>query len=328
VKGIYGNGDVSVERICQYEDAMAASPDDNRDDPGPAPPRATVRPLIATRLDAIADATPPPLLLGRLDPEGHTVLFGAGGIGKGTLTSSWIVGLVRGGRRVLILDYENHPGEWRRRIGSLGDAETLRAVHHVSPGAAPWTALEEIKTVVADTGADYLIIDSIVTACWGADVVDAPTAGHYAAALAQLGLPVLSLGHNTKAGDTRYPFGSVFWHNLARLTWSMSKESAGVLLACRKSNNYRRPGSHIVSTEWWDGRILSVSEDDFAESLMDRALGVIADQPLSLSQIAEAIDEQRDDDAPDVNRGSLRNALARAVDSDKLEKIGRKYRRP
>ena len=51
------------------------------------------------RLDEISDADPAPLLLDRIDPEGHTILFGPGGIGKGTLASAWMAGLVTEGHR-------------------------------------------------------------------------------------------------------------------------------------------------------------------------------------------------------------------------------------
>jgi len=44
-----------------------------------------------------------------------------GGVGKGTLTAWWIVNLIAGGHRVLLVDYEGHPEEWARRIyGSVG----------------------------------------------------------------------------------------------------------------------------------------------------------------------------------------------------------------
>ena len=63
--------------------------------------------LGAVSLRDVRSAPPPPLLVGRLDPFGHTLLFGPGGIGKGALASIWIVCAVRAGHRVLILDYEN-----------------------------------------------------------------------------------------------------------------------------------------------------------------------------------------------------------------------------
>lgn len=72
-------------------------------------------------LDAFSTEPPPPMIIDRLDPTGHSILYGPGGAGKGTLASWWILQLAREGKRVLIVDYENHPEEWARRIhGSAG----------------------------------------------------------------------------------------------------------------------------------------------------------------------------------------------------------------
>ena len=49
-------------------------------------------------LASIPTDPPPPLLIDRLDPEGHTILYGTGGIGKGALACSWIARLVAEGR--------------------------------------------------------------------------------------------------------------------------------------------------------------------------------------------------------------------------------------
>src|SRR4051812_118896 len=82
---------------------------------------------FAVLLGTISTDPPPPMLVGRLDPEGHTILYGPGGVGKGALTCWWIVRLVTDGHRVLILDWEGHATEWARRIRSL-DASALAGV--------------------------------------------------------------------------------------------------------------------------------------------------------------------------------------------------------
>ena len=72
--------------------------------------------LGAHVLSGIPTEPPAPLLIGRLDPEGHTILYGTGGVGKGTLAASWANGLLEDGKRILIVDYENHPS----RMGAPG----------------------------------------------------------------------------------------------------------------------------------------------------------------------------------------------------------------
>ena len=75
-------------------------------DPGPEPEGEVVGRLGARLLSEITTAPASPTLLGRLDPEGPTVLFGEGGIGKGIMAAWWIVGLVGLDHRVLLVDYE------------------------------------------------------------------------------------------------------------------------------------------------------------------------------------------------------------------------------
>ncbi|MEJ1731141.1 hypothetical protein SMA90_32955, partial [Escherichia coli] len=77
----------------------------------------------------------------------------------------------------------------------------------------------------------------------------------YATALAYIGRPVLSLAHVTKDGDGRYPFGSAFWHHLARTTWSVERvggDGHKVLLRHRKHNNHGNAGRFLVTIEWDD----------------------------------------------------------------------------
>jgi putative glutamine transport system substrate-binding protein len=55
-----------------------------------------------------ASQRPAPLLIDRLEADGHTIFCGTGDVGKGVITSGWMVELVRAGHVVLIPDYEDH----------------------------------------------------------------------------------------------------------------------------------------------------------------------------------------------------------------------------
>jgi hypothetical protein len=166
-------------------------------------------------LDAIDRSPAAPLFVNRLDPTGHTIVHGTGGSGKGTLATWWTAQLVQAGHRVLILDYEHHPEEWARRYHGLAGVAGVENVLHVSPLAPSfrgvhgpiWQRADMLAGLVVEHEITYVIVDSIVTACGGADPLEPGTPARYAAALQELNAPVLSLAHVTKADDMRYRSG-------------------------------------------------------------------------------------------------------------------------
>jgi hypothetical protein len=275
--------------------------------------------LGARRLSLVSTAPAPPPLLNRLDPEGHTVLFGTGGVGKGSLAAWWIVQLVAAGYRVLLVDYENHPGEWARRIFNLGGAAALEGVLYVAPLSAEWhgkrgplwVGAAELRELADEDGSTYIVIDSAVPACGATDPLKPEAASQYTAALELIGRPALSLAHVTKADDLRYPFGSVFWHNLARMTWSMAREGDGALLMNRKANNYGRLGRYIVALTWFDGRLGEVSERPYMVVLADRIADALADGPLTVAGIVDRLNE--DGEGEPIKADSIRHALRRGA---------------
>ena len=289
-------------------------------------------PLIlgARRLADIPTDPPPPLLIDRLDPDGHTILFGTGGVGKGTLACEWIVRLGRTGSRTLILDYENHPGEWARRISSLGGTSAVDRVTHAAPLTAGWLGrrgplweqAEDIATLIDQSGVDYVVVDSIVPACAGMDPTRPETVALYAGGLEYIGIPALSLGHVTKADDLRYPFGSVFWHNLCRGSWSLKSDGNETILCHRKSNNYERAGSFTVSTTWQDGALGEVWERPYSLVLADRIAEALAEEPLGVADLVARLEE---DDGGSVKPDSVRTALRRGIKARKFTKDGDRY---
>lgn len=278
-------------------------------------PSGPIARLGARRLSELDTSPAAPPFLGRLDPEGHTILFGTGGVGKGTLAARWIVGLVAIDHRVLLVDYENHPGEWARRVAGLGGTAASESVMYVAPFSAEWqgkrgpiwTGARDLLDLAIEDGSTFLVIDSIVPACGGTDALKPEAASQYTAALELLGRPVLSLAHTTKADDLRMPFGSAFWHNLARVTWSMVSESDGALLVNRKANNYPHLGRYIVTPTWYDGVLGEVSERPYSVVLADRIAEVLADGPLTVAEIASELSAESSEKVrPDSIRAALR----------------------
>ena len=275
--------------------------------------------LGARPLGDVPTDPPPPLAVGRCDPAGHTILYGPGGVGKGVLASSWTVQLVRDGHRVLIVDYENHPDEWARRVDGLGGADALAGALWVGPFTTGWAGrrgplwaqADDLRALADETGATFLIVDSIVPACGATDATKPEAAAQYAGALELIGRPVLSIGHVTKAESLAYPFGSAFWHNLARVTWSLARDGQRAILANRKANNYSGLGRFAVETTWTDGRPGECWERGYSAVLGER-IAECLDEPRTVAEIVAALNAEEDTQPvkSDTVSKSLRRGLS------------------
>jgi hypothetical protein len=280
--------------------------------------------LGAILLADISTAPPAPLLCGRLDPASHTILYGTGGVGKGTYACYLITRLVAVGHRVLILDYENHGDEWSRRYHGLAGQEGSEHVLWVAPltsgwsgrRGAIWQQVTDVRELAMLFGATYVVIDSIVPACGGSDPMDPGTVALYAGALEYLGLPVLSLAHVTKADDLRYPFGSVFWHNLARVTWSLHRDGERVILTHRKANSYANQGKTVVTVTWRDGLPRDVAEQAFSVVVADRIEEVLVDASLAVGAIVTRLNGDLEEGEQPIKADTVRAALRRGLGSE------------
>lgn len=266
---------------------------------------------VGARNLADIDRSPaPPLIVDRISPDGHTILFGPGNVGKGLLASSWIVQHVQAEGRVLILDFEDHPNEWARRIWGLGGADMLGAdapIRHVSPlrlGMPNWPLLAD---AAREHGATLLVIDSLAYAIPGMDPSDPQAATAYSAVIQPFGIPVLSLAHMNRAGDDRYPFGSVFWHAGARITWSLTPDGTDAAkLTSRKHNNYEWQGAYSVTSDWLDDSPRAVSERSYNATVAERIDEAL---PASLDEIEVSMAE----DGVPVKRATIRRTLQRGL---------------
>lgn len=293
----------------------------------------TVLELTGARvLSDIAPEPPAPLLVGRIHPKAHTILYGTGGSRKGTLCAAWIVELVKLGQRVMVADYEDHPDEWRGRVGSLGGAAPLTEVLHVAPLSPAWKGVRgplwaqapDLRRLAEAWGATLLVVDSIVVACGGSDPMDPGTPARYAAALQEIGVPALSLAHVSKEGGLAYPFGSVFWHNLARATWSLELDGTGAMsiLASRKVNEGERKGRFVVDVTYRDGLPGEVAERSYAAVLADRVAAALEDGPASVPAIVDRLNEDAGE-GPGVKADSVRHVLRRGLGDQRFAVDGK-----
>ena len=291
--------------------------------PDPDPGDVYAR-LGAVSLFTFSTDPPPDMLIARLDAEGHTILYGTGGVGKGTLSAWWIIQLAREARRVLIVDYENHPEEWARRIHGLGGSDLLAAglIVYVAPLTPAWQGkrgplwvqADDLRELILTDQTEYVVIDSLTTACLGHKVTDPDVPALYASGLEYLGAVALSLAHVTKEGDLTYPFGSVHWHNLARTTWSLEKDGEALVQTHRKHNNHRKSPTLDVTVTWLDGVPVEVWERPRHEVLADRIRRALGSDELTIREIVKRMnDEVTDDDQTDVKEESISRTLRRGA---------------
>jgi hypothetical protein len=274
------------------------------------------------RAELLSDVKPEPaaaLLIDRLDAEGHTIMYGTGDVGKGVIASHWIGQLVALGHVVLILDYEDHRAEWARRIDALYGADVRASVIYVAPPwqGAIWDHATDIKELIDAVGATVVVIDSIVFACRGKDATDPAATTFYDAAVKQFGVPVLSLAHVTKDNSLRYPWGSVFWHNAARVTWSAAAaagEGHRVILTHRKDNNHRKVGRVLVTIEWFNDLPREVTEVPYMAHLGDMIEEALRDNgPASVTKIVDRLNEETEEGEEPIKTDSVRKALNRGL---------------
>jgi len=272
--------------------------------------------LDVQMLSAVVPAPDRPLLLERLDPDDHTIMFGDGSAGKGMIASWWASCLTRGwGTRVrgtvtevpikvLILDYESHAEtEWVKRVSKFGGDPDKIVI--VSPKAAIWDIAGSVTELIKEMKIDYVMVDSAMYACIGADAYTPEGATQYTAAIKQFKRPVLTLAHKTKSKDEQdKPFGSVFWHNGARLTISVDAKGYDDPreVKTRKSNH---GDDFHVDIEWsWVSKGLPQELIEMGHAgkvtIRTRILNALSNGPMTSGEIRIAVDGDGEGPAKNV----------------------------
>ena len=146
----------------------------------------------------------------------------------------------------------------------------------------------------------------------------------------RIGLPALSLAHVPKADATPlYPFGSAFWHNLARMTWSLTRaggEDHEVILAHRKHNAYAALGKVLLTISWDDDGPAEVTEKPYAMALGDRIAEALEDGPATVAAIVETLNDDAGEDGARVKADTIRHALRRGLKAGRFRLDGEKWR--
>jgi hypothetical protein len=285
--------------------------DDVSEDDGP--------PLTWRTLADIDDTPADELLLGMYEPDGPTLPYAGGGVGKGS-TVAWSAGeLISIGMRPLIYDAENRPKEWARRTSGLG-VDRSRVVY-LQPADLPtsligrplWDVVPHLGAVARASGADIVFIDSILAAMnVGEEALKSDAGAPYrvVAALDSIGLPAVALGHTPKNSPEGDPFGSVAWVNAFRLTWLGTRaEGDGhrVRWTPRKRNERGNVPALLLSFQYDDGgRLCGVTKEDDERATRAWVTDALVSGPRTVEDMAEELAEM--DDGP---HGA---AVARAKD--------------
>jgi len=252
----------------------------------------------------------PPLILA----DGPTIWFADGGVGKSIMALAAALALSRGDEyllgiapaqqlRVLYLDWEWDAWQHLERMEAILGSESSECdmLYRHCVGALV-QQVESIRRVIVEESVDFVVIDSVGAAC-AEEPESARVALDFANAVRELGVGSLWLAHTTKNGDKMRPFGSTFWHNVARATWYLDKQQdgGGADLALgffhRKSNSGRLERPLGFGLTWEADRVFIERIDvaavpSLAQALpaRDRILALLGQGALTADEVAEELD--------------------------------------
>ena len=283
----------------------------------------------------------PVTLIDPLVREGEPViLFGDGGTGKSTIALASMLALHTGDpvgplfpqqqRRGLYIDWEaeadTHRGRLEALSNGLGLIDHLPDISYLRCHMALWDHARQIKAALSRTGASFIVLDSAGAACAG-EPENSEAALRFFNTLRSLHVTPIVVAHITKEESRGKPFGSVFWHNMARATYEVIQEGdnpegeINVGVYQRKANNGRlaKPfGLNFV----FDHEVTYVLSADLSEHedlarrlpVAQQLEGVLGQGQRSLQEIYEML--------PEINQATIRQTLRR---KDQFVDRGRGY---
>ena len=256
-----------------------------------------------------------------LPADSPTVLFGDGGSFKSYVAIALAIHVAIGRPwmgaatpclPVIYLDYEDTPHNFAKRqrrllqgLGIDGGMPHNSLFYWPGRGLPHAGHVEALKRKIQSTGACLLIIDSIAPAA-GGKAEDSEVALAYFRSLAKLSITTLNLAHVTKGaggGSPDHPFGSIFWHNMARRTWHASRVQELQLpeldlgFYCKKANDGARPKNiniHAVFNDpdgpvvLTETEIKEVPQLSALQSTQQRVWDVLI-MPMTIRQITEEL---------------------------------------
>lgn len=159
--------------------------------------------------------------------------------------------------KVLFLDWEMSAQDVRGRVKLLqaGDPRLTGIPDYRRCFQPLADEVNELKKIVSEGEYDVLILDSLAMAAGGHELERADSAIRFNAALRSLNCTSLVLGHTPKPHEEqkeRHLYGSVFFHNLCRVSWEVRREGETLGLYQKKNNlgpKHEPLGFHLLVTE-------------------------------------------------------------------------------
>lgn len=191
---------------------------------------------------------------------------------------------------VLWLDWEMGVQDVRARVKLLqaGDSR-LQTVPDYRRCIRPLAdEIADVKNVVNEGKYDVLILDSLAMAAGGQELERADSAIRFNAALRELHCTSLVIGHTPKPQadqKERTLYGSVFFHNLCRVSWEVQREGDVMGLYQRKNNLGRKHepmgfsltvddmSAHVTEADLMDDPVLAEGMP-----LRDRLMGALKEK--------------------------------------------------
>ena len=128
-----------------------------------------------------------------------------------------------------------------------------------------------LERVCRERNVKLILVDSAALAC-GGDPKEEHVATAYFNALAKLGIASLTVAHMTKdEKDDHHPYGSIFFHNSARMTWNIKvadedENPRHLGLYCRKANEDMKPKPLGVCMTFSDAEV-TINKEELVQDL-------------------------------------------------------------
>ncbi len=209
------------------------------------------------------------------------LLSADGGVGKTTLMTALALAFKTGEQIIpgfvsthtgeaLYLDWESDRDKHEAIVSGILKGAGLEAndvkLRYMRCRGPIGDQIDNIRREAEDYRAEIVIIDSVSWAA-GGDLMAQETVDKYEKAVSMLDATTIGICHTPKAGEQEKPFGSAFWHDLARSSWvARQTQEEGddrihVGLWHRKANYRRRQPPVGVRIEFTDGAIRFGRED-------------------------------------------------------------------
>lgn len=239
----------------------------------------------------------------RLPTKHPTIIFGDGGSAKSYFALYWAGQMVERGMQVLYCDWEWTADEHAERLERLFGPDFPR-VRHLEAHRSLREERDRIARIIRLRKIDYLIFDSVGVAC-GGDPGGSEACMAYWQTLRQFGLGSLHIAHVTKGtkdgkADDQKPFGSAFWHNMARMTYNVRGEPSGdnvIVVGFYNRKSQWGGGTDAAFRIEFAGQATRIkptdirAESDLAEGLPlgERIIMAVAERSLTRKELASQL---------------------------------------